>query len=141
VGVDHRPVVHAVQLVAAQDEDLVRLLPLDVRQVLPHRVGRPLVPPDVLLVRLLGGQDLDEPVAEHVELVRVGDVPVQTDAQELGEHVDVPQPAVDAVGNGDVDQTVLAGHRHGRLRPALGEREQTAAFAAAEDESQHRAVL
>ena len=40
------------------------------------------------LVRLLGGEDLDEAAAERVELVGVGDVPVQADGEELRQDVD-----------------------------------------------------
>src|SRR5262249_13544124 len=77
---------------------------------------------------------LDEPAAEHVELVRVGDVPVQADGEELGEHVDVVEPAVDAVGDWDVDEPVLAGDGDGRLGAGSGERVEAGAAAAAQDE-------
>ena len=138
VRLDELAEVHAVQLVAGQDEHLVRVLALDVRQVLAHRVGRALVPVGAL-VRLLRGQHLDEPLAEHVELVRVGDVPVQADAEELREHVDVVHLAVDAVGDGQVDEPVLAGDGDRRLGPRLGEREQPGAATASQNECENGA--
>ena len=39
----------------------------------------------LVLLGLLRGEDLDEPAAERVELVGVGDVAVQADGVELGE--------------------------------------------------------
>src|SRR5579884_1586416 len=50
-------------------------------------VGGALVPVGGV-VGVLGGQQLDEAAAEGVELVGVGDVAVQTDAEELRQHVD-----------------------------------------------------
>ena len=90
-----------------------------VAQVLAHGVGGALVPvvPVVGLVdRLLGGQDLDEAAAEVVEAVRAADVAVQAHRLELREHVDLVDAAVDAVRERNVDQPILAGQRHGRLR-------------------------
>ena len=84
---DQLPEVHAVELVAGEDQHLVRTLALDVGDVLADGVGGALVPVGAL-VGLLGGEHLDEPAAEHVELVGVGDVPVQADRQELRQDVD-----------------------------------------------------
>ena len=55
--------------------------------LLADGVGGALVPVGGL-VGLLGGQHLDEAAAERVELVGVGDVPVQADAEELRQDVD-----------------------------------------------------
>jgi len=52
-----------------------------------ERRRRSLVP-DFLFVRLLRGEDFDEPFAEGVEVVGAANVPVQTDRHELREHVD-----------------------------------------------------
>ena len=75
-------------------------------------------------------------MVEHVELVGVGDVPVQADGQELRQDVDAVEAAVDAVADRDVDEAVLAGDRDGRLGPELGEGEQPGPLAAAEDQAE-----
>ena len=72
-----------------------------------------------VLEGLLGGEDLDEALAEGVEPVGVGDVAVEGGGVELGEDVDLPQAGVEAVGDGDVDQAVLAAEGHRGLRRAL----------------------
>ena len=47
------------------------------------------------------------------------------------------QAAVDAIADGDVDEAILAGDRHGGLAAVLGERIQAGAAAAAEDETEN----
>ena len=126
--------VHPVKLVAGEDEHFVGVLALDVGDVLPHRVGRALIPVHAL-VRLLRREHFDEALAEHVELVRVRDVPVQADRKELREDVNVVQAAVDAVRDRDVDEPVLAGHGHGRLRARSREWVEPRAAAATQNES------
>ena len=71
--------VHAVELVAGEDQHVAGAVGVEVAEVLPDGVGGALVPVG-RLVGLLGGQHLDEAAAERVELVGVGDVPVQADA-------------------------------------------------------------
>src|SRR5207302_1219753 len=67
----------------------------------------------------------------------VGNVPVQAHTQELREHINSVQAAVEAVANGDVDEPVAAGDRHGWLAAALGQRVEPRAPAAAQDQTQH----
>ncbi len=127
--------VHAVQLIAGQDQNVVAGIFLDVTDLLAHGVGGALVPVG-LLIGLLSGQDLDEAAAERVELVRVGQVPVQANAQELGQHVNAVEAAVDAITNRDVDETIFAGDGHGRFAPQFGQRKEPGAAAAAEDQAE-----
>ena len=101
-----------------------------VAEVLAHRVGRALVPilhAAVLGQRLLGGQDFDKAAAEVVEAIRAANVLVQAHRLKLREHVDLVDAAVEAVGERDVDQAVLAGQRHRRLGAVRGERLQSSA--------------
>ena len=140
VRLEHVGEVHAVELVAGEDQHVVDARLREVAQVLAHGVGGALVPVGALAVGLLGGQDLDEAAAEVVEAVRAADVPVQADRDELREHVDAVQPAVDAVGDRDVDQPVLAGQRHGRLGAILGERIQPRALPAAQNDGDERFI-
>ena len=128
---DHVLEVHPVQLVAGEDQHVLDARLLDVAEVLPHGVGRALVPGGVV-ERLLGGQHLDETAVERVEGVRRADVAVQADRVELRQHVAAVQAAVDAVRQGDVDQTIFSGHRNRGLGTVLGQRIQPRALSAAE---------
>ena len=75
--------------------------------------------------------DVDEASGEGVEAVGVGDVLVQTGRLIHGEHVNLHDAGIDAVGNRHVDEAVLAGDGHGRLATILGEREQAVPLPAA----------
>ncbi len=76
---EHLAEVHAVELIAREDQHVVDAGLLQVAEVLADGVGGALVPVGAV-ERLLGGEDLDEAAAELVEVVRVADVAVQADA-------------------------------------------------------------
>src|SRR5438552_118830 len=80
---------------------------------------------------------LHEATTEGIKLVRVGDVTVEADAQELGQDIDAVEPAVDAVADRDINETILASHGHCWLAAQLGQWVQPAAPAAAEDQAQN----
>ena len=111
----------------------------EVADRLADGIGRPLKPVGVIR-RLFGGEDLDEPVAEEIHPVGLGDVAVERRRIELRQHEDPPDVGVHAVADGDVDQAVLAANRHGRLRAMLGEWKEPCAPAAAEDKREHLVV-
>jgi hypothetical protein len=128
--------IHPVQLVAAQDQDVLRRVGQEVHQVLANRVRRS-VPPRRIREGLLGGQNLDKAPRERIELVRARNVLVHGGRLELGQHVDVAQVRVDAVGDRDVHQAVLACQRNRGLGPILGQREQPRPRAPAQDHAEH----
>ncbi len=86
---------------------------------------------------LLRGQNLDEALREMVELERAVHVPVEGGGEELREEKDAPHPRVDAVGDGDVHQAVLAREGHGGLGALPSEREQARSLAASHDDGKH----
>src|SRR5207245_1376871 len=102
------------KLIAGKDKHLAVVIFLNIAEVLAHRVGSPLVPVGCF-EGLLSRQDLDEATPERIEFVGIGNVAVQADAEELGQDVDTVEATVDAVANGDIDEPVFAGNRHGRL--------------------------
>ena len=114
VVVQHLAVVHAVHVVAGQNQDVLASHLADHVDVVAHRVGRPLEP-GVAGGRLLGGEDLDIAGGKRVEPVGPPDVAVERDRVELGQHVHPLHMRVDGVGDGDVDQAVLGGDGDCRL--------------------------
>ena len=104
-----------------------------IAEVLPDCVRSALVP---ALSRggLLRGEDFHKGVGKDVELVGGLDVAVEGDAVELGEHVNAPEAAVDAVAYGDVHDAALATERHRGLGPFLGEREKAATGSPSHDD-------
>ena len=114
MSLDDRLKVHLVQLVTRENQRVLEVVVLEVLEILADRICRPLIPTRAGEA-LLGRQQFDEAATEVIELVALRDVPVQRSRVELRQQVDATETAVDAVGNGDVDQTVLARQRHGRL--------------------------
>src|SRR5262249_32581228 len=102
--------VHAVKLVAGQYQDLRRSLLVDMGEVLAKGVGGALEQVGGL-IGWLGGEDFAEALAEGIELVGVGEVAVQADAQELRHDIDAVQPAV---------MQLLIGMSMSRYLPATG---------------------
>jgi hypothetical protein len=124
----HLRVVHLVDVVARQHDDVPRRLAHDRVEVLVHGVGRAEVP--VLAHALLRRQDLDE-LAELLghHVPRHADVAVERQRLVLRGDEDAPQPRVDAVAEREVDDAVRAAEVHSGLG-AIG-RERRQAFSGA----------
>ena len=135
VLLEHVAKIHAVKLIAREDDVIIVRILEEIAQVLPHGIGRALVPARVR-GRLLRGEDLDEGARELIEIVRRIDVLVQRGGIELREHVDAAQPGIDAIGDRDIDEAIFARERHGRFRALLGQRKEAGARAAAHDDGQ-----
>lgn len=73
---------------------------------------------------LLSGEDLDKAfvlVTSHVSGVGSGEMAVQRGGVELREDVDLVDVAVEAVADGDVDESVVSAERNSRFGSLLGE--------------------
>ena len=116
----HQPIVHLVDVVARQNEDVLWLLRPDRIDILIDRVRRALVP--ALRNALHGRQNLDElaQLIRHYGPPSLADVPVQRERLVLGQDVHMPQVGVDAVRKCDVDNAVLPCERNGRLGAIAG---------------------
>ena len=134
--VEQPPVVHAIEMIAGENQVVVGVVPPEVPRRLPHRVGRALKPARAVR-RLLGRDDVDEPVRERIHAIGLRDVMVERRRVELRQHEDAPQVGVQAVADRHVDQAVLAADRHRRLRALLRERKEARSLAAAEDDREH----
>ena len=136
VQLDELGIVHAIQVVAGEDQDVLRAGTPQLRQLLAHRVGRALVPVHAA-GRLFGRQDVDEAAREQVELVGLVDVAVQRGRDKLRQDLDLVDAGVEAVADRDVNQPVFAADRHGRLGPQFGQRVEAVALPSAQDHRHH----
>ena len=115
--------IHLVELIAGKnDSELVRIGG-KVIEVLPHRVGRALIPIHAVGA-LLRRENLDESGGEGVEPIALLDVPVEGSTVELCEQEDPAQVRIEAIGDRYVHQTILAREGDRRFGPILGEREE-----------------
>ena len=124
----HFLVVHLVDVVAGQNDDVARVLAADGINVLVNGVGGSEVP--------IGGnahlrrQDFDEfAEAEQLRPALAG-VPVERKRFVLRQNKNAAEIAVDAVGKRDVDDPVDAAEGHGRLGAVARERPQPFALPA-----------
>ena len=126
----HLAVVHFVDVIAGENEDVLGLLGADGIDVLVDGVGGAHVP--VGADALHGGQDLDE----LAELLgddagpAFADVAIERESFVLGEDVNAAEIGVDAVGKGDIDDAVLPAKRNGWFGAVAREREKAFACAA-----------
>ena len=135
---DERLVVHLVDVVAGEHQDRVAGRVLDDVEVAQHRVGRPAIPLGQLAPRDVRLEQLDPAlVAVQVPRPAQADVVVEGARVVLGQDDDVVDPGVDAVGQGEVDDPVLATEWDRRLGPFLGQDRQALTLTAGEDDG-HR---
>jgi hypothetical protein len=106
---EHEGIVHLVDVIAGEDDDVLGFFGADGVDVLVDGIGGALIP------RLGDALHRREYLDELAELVgddgapALADVAVERKGLVLGEDVNVAQVGVDAVGKGDVDDAVLAG--------------------------------
>src|SRR5712691_9592460 len=103
-----------------------------VNHVLAHSIGGSLIPRSIG-VGLFGRQDLHKSTGEMIELVRLRDVAVQRSRIELRKEINPAQARVDAIGNGNIDKTILPRQWHGWLRSLFGQWEKSLALPTAHD--------
>ena len=132
----HLAVIHLVDMVSGQDQDVFRLVGAEDVQVLIDRVGGALVP--VLADgALLGGQQFDELVEFAAQKAPAAlDMLQQGMGLVLGQHPDAADAGIDAVGQGEVDDAELAGEGNGRFGVPVGQVHQARAAPARQDQGQ-----
>ena len=136
---DHLAEIHPVELVAREDEEVVMRVRAEVHEVAAHGVRRALIPTGALF-GLLGRHDVDESLAERIEVVGALHVAVQGRRVELREQKNAIDARVEAVADRDVDQAVLARQRHRRFAALLGQRIKARALSAAHDDGEHAGI-
>ena len=130
--------IHPVQLVAAQNQEIIEIVVEEVDQVFADGIGRAFIPG-----RGGGGllrrHDFHEAGGKLVEFVRPRNVAVERGGIELGQDVDAAEPRINAVGNRDVHNPVFAGQRHGRFGAVLGQGKEATPLTATHDDAENLA--
>jgi hypothetical protein len=103
---------------------------------LPHRVGCALEPVRII-GRLLGGKNVNETAAEHVELVSLDDVLVEGCRVELGQDKDAVDVRVEAVADRDIDDPILASQWNCRFAAQLCQRIESLTATTAQHQCEH----
>jgi len=137
VKIEHVVQVHPVDVVAAEDGHRVRVGLLHQVHVLVDGVGCSLVPGLARRPHLRGHRNNELRLQQGAELPAFAQVLQQRLAAELRQHVDRVDARVDEVAEHEVDDTVLASERNGRLGPLLGQRVEPRSFPAGQYDAQH----
>ena len=129
---EHRLVVHLVDVIARQDDDVFRRVALDDVDVLIHGVGRAGIP-GAVRDALARGQDVEALVALVAEEIPAAlQMADQTVRLVLGGDADAADAGIERIGERKIDDARLAAEMDRGLGPPLGELEQSAAPAAGE---------
>ena len=114
--VHHLGVVHLVDVVAGENHDVLGVKAVDEVDVLVDGVGGALVPALLLVVALVGGQDLGAAVGlVQAPGLTVADIFIQLQGLILGQDAHGIDAGVDTVGQGEVNNAVLAAEGDGGL--------------------------
>ena len=125
---EHGGIVHLVNMVAGQDQHVIRVIALDKGDVLIDRVGCALVPFGILALGI-GRQDLHAAVrGVQTPRLAVSDVLIEFQRLILRQDADRIDLGVYAVGKREIDNAVLAAERDGRLGRVFRQNHQTAAL-------------
>ena len=128
----HRLVIHLVDVIAGQDDDVFRRVARDDVDVLEHRVGRPGIP-GAVRHPLARGQDVEALVAlEPEEIPAALQMADQAVRLVLGRDADAADAGIERVGQREIDDPGLAAEVDRGLGAPFGQFEQAAALAAGE---------
>jgi hypothetical protein len=116
-------IVHAVKLVARENQVIVILTPGKSMQMLPDGIGCPLKPIGIGHC-LLRSEDFDESLREGVESECRRDVVIERSGIELCQNKQSLQTGIQAVADWNINEAVLSTERHRRFGPILSQREQ-----------------
>ena len=129
MGGQHSGVVHTVDVVAGENEDIVRIKALNEGDVLVDGVGSTLVP-----LRFFAPGVRRKHLSAAMGFVKapglaIADVFVQLQGLILRENAHGINPGVDAVGQREINDTVLTAEGYGRLGGVFRQNLQPAALA------------
>jgi hypothetical protein len=129
-------IIHLVDVIAGEDQDVIGTRFLDRIDVLVDRVGCPLVP--VLIDSLLRGQNVDELIefAAQKPPAQV-QMPIKTGRLVLRQHQHAAQAAVDAIGESEIDDAVDSPEGDRRFGTIPRQRFQASPFSARQDQGHH----
>ena len=128
VEAHHLAHVHLVDVIGAEDADVLGVGDLDEAQVLINGVCGAVIP--AFAHSHLGRNGIDEAIRDADDVPALLHVQVEGLGLELGEHIDAQEVGVDEVVEHEVDQPVTAAKGHGGFAAGGGQRLQSGTFTA-----------
>ena len=116
---DHRPIVHAIDLVTGQDERIVVAGFHDEVQILIDRVSGALVPIRLLVPSIWLEQANAALLPVQVPGFADADMVMQRVGAILGQYGDINDAGIDTIAQNKINDAILAGERNGWLGALL----------------------
>ena len=137
VEVEHGLIVHLVDVIARENQHIVRVVGLHVGEILVNGVRRAGVPLGALLL-FIGRKNRDA-ADQLVQIPRNSDADVRIELERhvLGQHAHGVNTGIDAVREREIDDAVLSAERHGRLCHLRGQNSEPASLAAGKQHGYH----
>ena len=129
----HAAVIHFIDVIAGQNENVFGAFAADGIDVLVHGVGGALIP--LLGDAHLRGKNFDVFAEPGERRPARANMAIEAEGFVLGENKNPAQIGIDAVGKGDVDDAVESAEGHGRLGAVARQRPQAFALTAGEKDS------
>jgi hypothetical protein len=126
-------IIHAVKLVACENQLVIIVASCEPVQMLAYRVGRALEPVRIC-DRLFGCEDFDVSFSEWIEAEAVRDVTIQGGGIKLRQDHNLPQPGIEAIADRDINEPILAAKGNSGFRTILCQWEKTLPGAAGEND-------
>ena len=123
--------IHAVNVVRAEDNDVVRFFVIDEVERLHNGIRRAVVP--TLTAALLGRHRSNVLRRRPRQIPRLGNVAVQGVGLVLGQHRNLEVAGVDQVGQDKVNEAVGSAKRHGGFGAVFGQGKKALSLAAGKD--------
>src|SRR5436309_1442813 len=117
--VQNSSIIHLVQLVPRQNQDMGHVNLFEMLNALSHGICTPLKPVRIFQ-GLFGSQDVDKSLGEVVKTVSVSNMLVERSGVELGQDKHLANVGIDAVTESNIDNAIFPCQGHGRLGAMLG---------------------
>ena len=115
----HLGIVHFIDVVAGEDEDILRIIPVNKIDILIDGVGRALIPLGALNL-LVRGQDVDTAVVPvQIPRLTVADIIVELQRLILRQDADRVDTGIDTVGERKINNSVFSAVGDRRLGDLL----------------------
>ena len=117
----HDFIVHFVDMIAGQNDDVVNAMAGNNVDILKDRIGGALIPA-IFRDHLAGGQNIETFIALGAEEIPATlQMPDQAVGFILGGHADPPDAAIHGIGEGKIDDPRLAAKKYRRLGAPVGQ--------------------
>ena len=137
VKVEHHLVVHLIDVVSGENQDVIRMIRVDVLDVLVDCIGRAGIP--VTAFCTLIGREQRHAADRAIQIPRNSDsdMRIETQGLVLGQYAHCVHAGIDAIAQREVNDTILPAEGNRRFCNRLGQDAQTASLTTRQQHGNH----